>query len=185
MIKYRPKHSHLFYFVFSLFCLGFVDWYLDTRPDTLQEARVPLHTNRDCKNAYGTRVKAKMVCAGAQPPEERADTCKGDSGGPMVCQSGETGPYKLWGITSWGENTVCDPNPTIWRPGVYTRVERYLRWIQRKLRSRKCWWDAWLGQWTSRRWCWNPREITSKVEILDGFDQVWSELFSPKGNLSS
>eukprot|EP00057_Strongylocentrotus_purpuratus_P008337 XP_011662811.1 PREDICTED: chymotrypsinogen B-like [Strongylocentrotus purpuratus] len=118
---------------------GFIDWYLGTRPDTLQEARVPIHTNRDCKNAYGTRVKAKMVCAGAQPPEERADTCKGDSGGPMVCQSGETGPYKLWGITSWGENIFCDPNPSTWRPGVYTRVERYLRWIQRKLRSRKCW----------------------------------------------
>ncbi|XP_041485872.1 chymotrypsinogen B-like [Lytechinus variegatus] len=118
---------------------GYVDWYLNTRPDTLQEATVPLHTNRECKDAYGTRVKAKMVCAGSRLHGQRADTCKGDSGGPLVCQASETGPYKLWGITSWGENTVCDPNPRMWKPGVYTRVERYLRWIQRKLRSRKCW----------------------------------------------
>ncbi|XP_072165246.1 chymotrypsinogen A-like [Diadema setosum] len=117
---------------------GFVDFFLGRRPNVLQEATVPLLSNRECKDAYGTRVKHKMVCAGTTEPGERADTCKGDSGGPMVCQSRNEGPFKLWGITSWGDNFFCNPDPSTRVPGVYTRVDKYLKWIQRKLRTKKC-----------------------------------------------
>ena len=59
-----------------------------------------------------------MICAGSKG----ADACVGDSGGGLVIT------YKnrsyLEGIVSWGEG--CGQAN---RPGVYTRIPSYLRWI--------------------------------------------------------
>ncbi|XP_055618622.1 serine protease persephone-like isoform X2 [Toxorhynchites rutilus septentrionalis] len=50
------------------------------------------------------------------------DTCQGDSGGPL--QIVENDKYKLIGITSFGNG--CGSNT----PSVYTRVSRYIDWIE-------------------------------------------------------
>ena len=52
---------------------------------------------------------------------------QGDSGGPFVCRDpGSSGEkWKLFGITSWGDD--CGD---VGKPGIYTRVLRYLSWIQ-------------------------------------------------------
>lgn len=50
------------------------------------------------------------------------DTCQGDSGGPL--QIVENDKYKLIGITSFGNG--CGSNT----PSVYTRVARYIDWIE-------------------------------------------------------
>jgi len=62
-----------------------------------------------------------MFCAGWL--EGGKDACTGDSGGPLICA--ENDRPVLRGITSWGLG-CAEANA----PGVYTRVEKYLDWIE-------------------------------------------------------
>ena len=50
---------------------------------------------------------------------------QGDSGGPFMCQLPGQNTWKLFGITSWGNQCGA-----VGSPGVYTRVISYLDWIQ-------------------------------------------------------
>ncbi|XP_078252967.1 granzyme K-like [Rhinoraja longicauda] len=89
--------------------------------DTLQEVTVEVIDRNTCnsKDYYNHQpeVTPNMICAGDS--EGRGDSCKDDSGGPLVCN----GKYR--GIVSFG--TLCaDPK----KPGVYTFVsDKYLCWI--------------------------------------------------------
>ncbi|KFQ41459.1 Urokinase-type plasminogen activator, partial [Nestor notabilis] len=88
----------------------------------LMSATVNLISQRKCKHEYydSIRVTDNMVCAG--DPTWQTDACKGDSGGPMVCEY--DGRMMLYGIVSWGDGCAKKD-----KPGVYTRVTRYLNWI--------------------------------------------------------
>ena len=85
----------------------------------------------ECKNVMGSRARAGMMCAGGIGGE---DSCQGDSGGPAVSfltlpGAGEVRATVL-GLTSWGYG--CGrPN----KPGVYTRVSKYVTWIYEKVRQ--------------------------------------------------
>lgn len=92
---------------------------------TLKQAWVPLLPSWKCKKQYGVRFTSRMLCAGSLSEHRRVDSCQGDSGGPLVCQ-GHGGRWVLTGIISWGHG--CG-NPAF--PGVYTRVSRFLRWIDK------------------------------------------------------
>lgn len=92
---------------------------------TLKQAWVPLLPSWKCKKRYGTRFTSRMLCAGSLSEQRRVDSCQGDSGGPLVCQ-GTGGRWVLTGVISWGHG--CG-NPAF--PGVYTRVNRFLRWIDK------------------------------------------------------
>ena len=62
-----------------------------------------------------------MFCAGDL--QGGSDACQGDSGGPAVRLI--QGCPTLFGITSWGYG--CGrPN----KPGVYTKVREYVKWIE-------------------------------------------------------
>ncbi|XP_061398811.1 venom protease-like [Musca vetustissima] len=89
--------------------------------DILMEASLPIWKLQDCRDAIVERVPDTMLCAGY--PEGGQDSCQGDSGGPLLVQL----PNRRWvtvGIVSWGIR-CGEPN----RPGMYTRVDRYLHWI--------------------------------------------------------
>ncbi|XP_068583968.1 neurotrypsin isoform X1 [Cebidichthys violaceus] len=92
---------------------------------TLLQAWVPLLPAWKCKRRYNDRFTSRMLCAGSLSERHRVDSCQGDSGGPLVCQ-GEGGRWVLTGVISWGHG--CG-NPSF--PGVYTRVSRFLRWINK------------------------------------------------------
>uniref|UniRef100_A0A665UPM6 Neurotrypsin n=1 Tax=Echeneis naucrates TaxID=173247 RepID=A0A665UPM6_ECHNA len=94
-------------------------------PRTLLQAWVPLLPAWKCKKRYGKRFTSRMLCAGSLSERHRVDSCQGDSGGPLVCQ-GEGGRWVLTGVISWGHG--CG-NPSF--PGVYTRVSRFLQWINK------------------------------------------------------
>ncbi|XP_031197863.1 transmembrane protease serine 11A isoform X1 [Mastomys coucha] len=92
----------------------------------LREARVQIISNDICKqrHVYGNEIKRGMFCAGFL--EGIYDACRGDSGGPLVIRDNKDTWY-LIGIVSWGDN--CGQKN---KPGVYTQVTYYRRWIASK-----------------------------------------------------
>ncbi|XP_053161217.1 hyaluronan-binding protein 2 isoform X3 [Hemicordylus capensis] len=92
----------------------------------LFDARVKLISQQRCNapSAYNNRLDESMLCAGNL--QRRADTCQGDSGGPLACV--KNGSYYLYGIVSWGDGCGLKN-----KPGVYTRVTRFLSWIRTKI----------------------------------------------------
>ncbi|XP_044157791.1 complement factor I isoform X1 [Bufo gargarizans] len=79
----------------------------------------------NCSTVYKGRFFDKMECAGTY--DGSIDSCKGDSGGPLICRDAENVAY-VWGIVSWGENCGLPGYP-----GVYTKVAHYFEWISRQV----------------------------------------------------
>ncbi|XP_006005097.1 urokinase-type plasminogen activator [Latimeria chalumnae] len=98
-------------------------WYYSQK---LKEATIELISQETCKTEdyYGSKITDNMLCAGH--PQWKVDSCKGDSGGPMVCEKDNR--MILYGIISWGDG--CGKKN---KPGVYTRVTRYNTWIQQNV----------------------------------------------------
>ncbi|KAI4499078.1 hypothetical protein M0802_005944 [Mischocyttarus mexicanus] len=92
--------------------------------NTLQEVMVPILTNTQCRsmNYPSRRITDNMICAGYA--EGSKDSCQGDSGGPLHVLNDTV--HQIVGVVSWGEGCAKPKYP-----GVYTRVNRYLTWIQR------------------------------------------------------
>ncbi|XP_062988755.1 hyaluronan-binding protein 2 isoform X2 [Elgaria multicarinata webbii] len=93
----------------------------------LLDARVKLISQMRCNapSAHNNRLDESMLCAG-NLQRTSADTCQGDSGGPLTCV--KNGSYYVYGIVSWGDQ--CGLRN---KPGVYTRVTRFLNWINTKI----------------------------------------------------
>ncbi|KYO34940.1 kallikrein-14 [Alligator mississippiensis] len=89
-----------------------------TYPDALQCAWLKVIPQWTCRRAYPDTITDNMLCAGVE--QGGTDTCQGDSGGPLVCSG------TLQGIVSWGMEACGLPG----KPGIFTRVSRYLHWIK-------------------------------------------------------
>ncbi|KAM3598486.1 uncharacterized protein V6R79_018653 [Siganus canaliculatus] len=88
-------------------------------PERLQEVQVPIVSNSQCNEAYGS-ITSNMICAGLT--EGGRDSCQGDSGGPLVSKN--VSQWVLSGVVSFGQG-CAEPN----FPGVYARVSEYQDWI--------------------------------------------------------
>uniref|UniRef100_A0A3P8U3Z2 Peptidase S1 domain-containing protein n=1 Tax=Amphiprion percula TaxID=161767 RepID=A0A3P8U3Z2_AMPPE len=87
-------------------------------PETLQQLKIPIMSQATCKASY-PQLTSDMLCAGVSSGGKGA--CKGDSGGPLVCRTARG--FVQVGIMSSDGCGLPD------RPGVYTRVSKYLRFI--------------------------------------------------------
>ncbi|XP_038223321.1 uncharacterized protein LOC119840688 isoform X1 [Zerene cesonia] len=92
----------------------------------LKEVDVPVLPHGLCQQqlrqtrlGYNYELNPGFICAGG---EEGKDACKGDGGGPLVCERG--GTWQLVGVVSWG---IGCGQPGV--PGVYVKVAHYLDWI--------------------------------------------------------
>ena len=90
---------------------------------TLLRADVPIVPTDSCKEYYGDRLAHNTVCAGYD--QGGVDSCQGDSGGPLIVRHGNSSRYVQVGVVSWGDGCA---EPGI--PGIYTRVSKYIDWIQ-------------------------------------------------------
>lgn len=93
----------------------------------LKEVDIPIISHAQCQAqmrqtrlGYDFKLHNGFICAGG---EEGKDACKGDGGGPMVCERG--GSWKVVGVVSWG---IGCGQPGV--PGVYVKVAHYLDWIK-------------------------------------------------------
>jgi secreted trypsin-like serine protease len=92
-----------------------------TFPSILHEAQVPMISDAACDGHYEDPpppeeyYPATMVCAGnGTSANPESDTCRGDSGGPLMVHDGTA--FALIGATSWGEEECGEG------PGVYARI---------------------------------------------------------------
>lgn len=86
-----------------------------TQP-VLQKLDVGVFTNDECKEFYGARYTRRMLCAGYR--EGGKDSCKGDSGGPLISEKSKQ-TWEQIGIVSFGEG-CADKH----QPGVYINTRR-------------------------------------------------------------
>ncbi|XP_007463514.1 PREDICTED: LOW QUALITY PROTEIN: kallikrein-5 [Lipotes vexillifer] len=93
-----------------------------TYPEVLQCLDITVLSEDTCKTAYPNQIDGTMFCAGDQAGR---DSCRGDSGGPVVCSG------SLQVLVSWGDFPCAQPN----RPGVYTNLCRFSKWIQDTIQS--------------------------------------------------
>ncbi|KAF0291760.1 Coagulation factor IX [Amphibalanus amphitrite] len=89
---------------------------------SLQQIDLPVWSESDCMQRWGSTIKSNMICAGGKSTGGEG-VCMGDSGGPLVTEV--SGSYRLIGVVSFGQPcAVAD-----W-PDVFARVSEALTWIQ-------------------------------------------------------
>ncbi|XP_037093125.1 clotting factor B-like [Pollicipes pollicipes] len=87
----------------------------------LREVRLPLISSDACRRtSYGSIITRNMICAGLAAGGR--DSCQGDSGGPLVVRQEHR--WRLVGVVSFGFKCAAAQYP-----GVYTRVQNYVDWI--------------------------------------------------------
>ncbi|XP_026275392.2 serine protease snake-like [Frankliniella occidentalis] len=108
---------------------------LGERSQVLQKVILNSVDQPTCNNLYSADASTSslskgivgdsQLCAGVL--DGGKDTCQGDSGGPLQVTSRDNQcVFHVVGITSFGK--VCAARNS---PGVYTRVSKYISWIER------------------------------------------------------
>ncbi|XP_078486323.1 uncharacterized protein LOC100179458 [Ciona intestinalis] len=85
----------------------------------LKQARLQMKLNNVCQRLYMFYQPNINMCVGG----DGDDTCRGDSGGPLMCKHGDR--WYVDGITSYGRR--CG---VVGEPGVYTRVTSFSSWVR-------------------------------------------------------
>ncbi|XP_055387387.1 venom protease [Condylostylus longicornis] len=105
-----------------------------TTTNILREAQIQIVSLAECKKNYSTKFIAinfddKIICAGGN----QIDSCQGDSGGPLMLPQLDPVKivyyYYLIGVVSFGFECAVPGFP-----GVYTKVNSYLTWIENKVK---------------------------------------------------
>ncbi|XP_040583953.1 serine protease 33 [Lepeophtheirus salmonis] len=96
------------------------------RPSVLQVVNVPVLDNERCETwhkdkGFNIKIWPEMVCAGYR--QGGKDSCKGDSGGPLMVQQRD-GRWVLVGIVSAGFS--CGKPG---QPGIYHRISSTSDWV--------------------------------------------------------
>ncbi|XP_060113837.1 alpha- and beta-fibrinogenase OhS1-like [Heteronotia binoei] len=91
---------------------------VETFPDVPNCVNITIVETQLCEDKFPCIEPENILCAGDLKGGK--DSCRGDSGGPLICGN------KLQGIVSLGGNPCGQPN----LPAVYTKICRYAEWIR-------------------------------------------------------
>ncbi|KAK5600861.1 hypothetical protein CRENBAI_008504 [Crenichthys baileyi] len=105
--------------------------------DLLQYVKLPVVPQDECRASYTLRsvnynITDNMFCAGFF--QGGRDTCLGDSGGAFVMEVKRR--WAVFGLVSWGGPEDCGSQRVY---GVYTRVDKYVNWIQSHVQAAPWW----------------------------------------------
>lgn len=90
--------------------------------DRLKQAKLPVRSDEDCEAKYRSLYDRNVhLCAG-EGREGTSGGCRGDSGGPFVCEMGNT--WYLHGAVSFGMKRCTTAYPT-----VFTKIVNHVSWI--------------------------------------------------------
>ncbi|XP_045506921.1 phenoloxidase-activating enzyme-like [Colias croceus] len=97
----------------------------ENRPssDVKSYVMIPYARKNVCDAIYKYDLE-NIICAGG---DEGKDSCRGDSGGPLMYEDGNT--YTVVGILSFGQ-IQCG---TAGKPAVHTDVYKYMTWIKNEI----------------------------------------------------
>ncbi|XP_037536861.1 granzyme A-like [Nematolebias whitei] len=100
----------------------------DKMSDVLMSVNVTVINRIKCNSPqyydFNPVITKSMICAGSDGNKD-ADTCSGDSGGPLICNGA------LVGVTSFG-GELCGEKE---KPGVYAFLTKYqLDWIKERIK---------------------------------------------------
>eukprot|EP01024_Parvocaulis_polyphysoides_P029426 TRINITY_DN26546_c1_g1_i4.p1 TRINITY_DN26546_c1_g1~~TRINITY_DN26546_c1_g1_i4.p1 ORF type:complete len:413 (+),score=43.24 TRINITY_DN26546_c1_g1_i4:76-1314(+) len=141
--RYTQYIADMTYTQYTILGWGFMSFDEAASPSRFRETVAPLQMGRvklididTCntiiQSVYGqvTVDKERMICA----QHENMDTCKGDSGGPLIYEDDLLSPYHdlLVGLTSWGVERYCEG---LGFPGVYSNISYYNDWIEKTMTS--------------------------------------------------
>lgn len=102
---------------------GYYNQLGEQRSTSPLEATVLIHEKDRCEAAYvGQPLTANMICARGNT----SDSCVGDSGSPLMCQSKVDNRFSLCGIVSFGRYGKCGQRGF----GVYTSPFPYIKRIK-------------------------------------------------------
>ncbi|KAF6200045.1 hypothetical protein GE061_006345 [Apolygus lucorum] len=99
--------------------------------DVLLDVKLPIVDNEICRKFYMSRrvnIDSSHICAGA---EAGKDSCRGDSGGPLMIKNDKNKAFYLIGVVSFGAS--CGQPGA---PGVYTRITSHLSWLEEHLKDK-------------------------------------------------
>ncbi len=97
--------------------------------ETLQAVEIPIMSEADAIDAYGSAVTDDQLAAGLE--EGGKDACQGDSGGPLVVDV--DGTPKLAGVVSWGDGCAREGSP-----GMYARVSAFESLVVETVGRNRC-----------------------------------------------
>nr|XP_034984551.1 acrosin-like [Zootoca vivipara] len=106
---------------------GIMDSITGQKADIMQEGPVDIIPEAICSKPdwWSQAILEENICAGHI--QGGIATCKGDSGGPLMCREQRSERYWVIGITSWGPS-FCGQEK---KPGVYISTQFYLDWIKK------------------------------------------------------
>ncbi|XP_071546140.1 CLIP domain-containing serine protease HP8-like [Panulirus ornatus] len=98
-----------------------------TTSDKMLHVTLPMVDRATCNATYQGILVDEQICFGG---ESGKDSCKGDSGGPLLVPGPRGPPFFQIGVVSYGP-TICAIDAF---PGVYTSVSYYRSWIEKNLK---------------------------------------------------
>uniref|UniRef100_G1QFW6 Peptidase S1 domain-containing protein n=1 Tax=Myotis lucifugus TaxID=59463 RepID=G1QFW6_MYOLU len=94
-----------------------------TKPSELMCSNVNIISAQECKQSYRALLRKYMLCAAA--PNGLSNSCKGDSGSPLICEG------SLQGLVSAGHFPCILP----FKPVIYTRLCMYRKWLYNTMKA--------------------------------------------------